>query len=60
MGRKHPRVETVVDYLTTSNLKGEIVKTRYLTEQTLLGQRIGDSDVCEVTIARGREIKGTK
>jgi len=52
-GRKHAKVETVVDMLTTKNLAGEVVKVRYVSEHDLMGQPVKDYDVCAVTIARG-------
>lgn len=52
-GRKNKTPHTVVDYLTTTNLKGEVVKTRYVSSHKFLGQEVFDYDVCEVTIARG-------
>lgn len=42
----------VVDFLTTRNMAGEVVKTTYVTAHTLMGQRILDRDVCETTIAK--------
>lgn len=43
---------TVVDYLTTTNSKGEIVKFCYVTEHEFLSQKVRDYDVCHVTIQR--------
>lgn len=42
----------VVDFLTTTNMAGEVVKTTYVTAHTLMGQKILDRDVCETTIAK--------
>lgn len=50
---KHPRVCTVTDVLTTTNLAGEVVKVRYVATHEFAGQTITDYDVCDTTIARG-------
>lgn len=50
---KAPRVCTVVDYHTTTNLAGEVVKERYVATHEFMGQIVTDYDVCAVTIARG-------
>jgi hypothetical protein len=50
---KHPRLCTVVDKLETYNSKGELVKTRYVSEHTFLGQTVTDRDVLDITILRG-------
>ena len=50
---KHPRVCTVVDYLTTTNSLGEVVRVRYVATHEFMGQTISDNDVCETTIAIG-------
>lgn len=42
----------VVDYHTTRNLAGEIVRERYVVAHEFLGQTITESDICETTIAR--------
>jgi hypothetical protein len=44
----------VVDKLETYNGKGELVKTRYVSEHEFLGQTVTDNDVVPVTILRGR------
>jgi hypothetical protein len=51
---KHPRLCTVVDKLDTYNSKGELVRTRYVSEHEFLGQIVTNSDVCRVTILRGK------
>ena len=51
---KHPKICTVVDRLETYNSKGELVKTRYVSEHEFLGQTVTDNDVVPVTILRGR------
>jgi len=51
------RLCTVVDYHVTTNLAGEIVRTRYVaTHAGPLGQTITDTDVAETTIARGNPV----
>lgn len=53
--RKHGKrqdIATVVDYLVTSNLAGEIVKTCYVAEIDFLGQKLVINDVCDTMIAR--------
>lgn len=52
-GGKAPKLCTVIDVLTTTNLAGDVVKVRYVAVHTFLGQLITDHDVCAVTIARG-------
>lgn len=44
---------TVVDVWVTTNLKGEVVRLRYVATHEFLGQTITDCDVLETTIARG-------
>lgn len=51
---KHPKVCTVVDKLETYNTKGELVKTRYVSEHDFLGQKVIDNDVTRSTILMGR------
>lgn len=50
---KAPRTCTVVDYLTTTNLAGEVVKVRYVATHEFMGQTITDRDVVATTIALG-------
>jgi hypothetical protein len=50
---KHPKECVVVDYLTTTNLNGDIVKQRYVAQHEFLGQVLTDYDVVETTISRG-------
>jgi len=52
-GRKIKQVETVVDIYKTYNSKGELVKTRYVSEHEFMGQKLRDYDVVAVTIKRG-------
>jgi len=51
---KNPKICTVVDKLETYNSKGELVKTRYVSEHEFLGQTVTDNDVVPTTILRGR------
>ena len=51
---KNPRTCIVVDRLETYNTKGELVKTRYVSEHEFLGQTVTDTDVVPTTILRGR------
>jgi hypothetical protein len=44
---------TVVDILKTYNSAGELVRIRYVSTHTFLGQTVMDTDVCETTIAMG-------
>ena len=50
---KHPHLCKVLNFITCTNLAGNIVKTYYETEHEFCGQRVTESDVCETTIARG-------
>ena len=52
-GRKHPRIETVVDVITWINLAGETVGIRYIATHEFMGQVITDKDVLHTTISRG-------
>ena len=49
---KRKDVETVIDILITTNLKGEIVKTRYVASHEFAGQTIIDNDIPLATIMR--------
>lgn len=51
---KNPKICTVVDKLDTYNSKGEVVKTRYVSEHDFLGQTVTDSDVARSTILMGK------
>lgn len=50
---KASRLCTVIDHMTVTNSKGEVVKTFYQASHDFCGQQVIDHDVCEVTIARG-------
>lgn len=50
---RHPKLCTVVDFLTTTNLAGEVVRERYVSTHEFCGQTIKDSDVLTTSIARG-------
>lgn len=56
-GDKHKRILTVIDYYTTRNLSGDIVKQAYVAGHELFGQTIIERDICETTIARGEILK---
>ena len=51
-GGKNKKVCTVVDHLTTTNSKGEVVSLRYVAMHWFMGQQMLDANVCETTIAR--------
>lgn len=50
---KAPRESVVVDQLTTTNSKGEVVRESYVTSHEFCGQQILGHDVCDTAIARG-------
>ena len=56
---KNPKICTVVDRLDTYNSKGELVKTRYVSEHEFLGQKVTNNDVARSTILMNKleEIK---
>jgi hypothetical protein len=56
-GDKHKRVLTVIDYDTTRNISGDIVKQRYVAGYEIAGHILIDSDITETTISRGEIIK---
>lgn len=41
---------TITDFLTTKNIHGEIIKTRYVATHDFLGQTVTDYDVTENSI----------
>ncbi len=45
-------VHTVVDQLTTTNARGDVVRRSYITEHQFCGQAVRDYDVSDTTIAR--------
>ena len=49
-GNKRKDVETVIDKLTTKNLAGEVIKTRYVCSHVFMGQTILNKDTLETTI----------
>lgn len=53
---KHPRHCTVIDRLTVTNDKGEIVETYYTAMHQFLGQIVLDTRVGDTTIAMGNPI----
>ena len=52
MHHKHPKKMEVIDILKTYNSKDELVKTVYLCEHELAGQKVL-SEECKTTILRG-------
>lgn len=50
---KRQDVCTVIDHLTITNSKGEIVAVRYITSHQFFGQIVIESEVLDTTIARG-------
>lgn len=50
---KHPKICTVTDFLTVTNLKGEIVKTYYESTHEFCGQTVKNHEVSKTTIAMG-------
>lgn len=46
------QLRTIVDIHQTFNSKGELVKIRYVTEHSFMGQKLTDYDVLETSIAR--------
>ena len=55
-GRKRKDIETVIDIYKTYNSKGELVKTRYVSEKEFMGQTLRDYDVLSTTIKIGLEL----
>lgn len=54
---KRKDVETVVDILTTTNSKGEVVSVRYVATHDFMGQTVTDSDIVGTTILRSEIIE---
>lgn len=52
---KRKDICTVVDFLTTTNSKGEIIKIRYVATHDFMGQTVTDYDVLEgsITMSHG-------
>lgn len=50
---KVKRLCTVIDKHTTTNLKGEIVRERYVSSHDFCGQKVIDSDVALCAIKLG-------
>lgn len=53
VGRKCPKIETVVDVLRTYNSAGELVDVKYVAEHEFMGQTVKDYSVVATTIKRG-------
>jgi hypothetical protein len=51
--RKYPYVCTVVDIHRTYNAAGVLVKVRYVATHDFCGQPVTESDIVDVTVARG-------
>lgn len=49
---KHPKEHTVVDYHTTTNMAGDVIKFMYIATHDFLGQSIKSEHV-HVTLQRG-------
>lgn len=50
---KSPRLCTVIDLMTTTNHKGDVVKAFYISSHEFMGQTIINHDVNDTNIARG-------
>ncbi len=55
---KRKDIYTVIDYLTTTNLKGEVVKVRYIANTDFMGQKLTDYDVIEGSITMSHGMLG--
>lgn len=54
---KRKDVETVVDILTTTNSKGEVVSVKYVATHEFMGQKVTDFEVANSTIQRAEIVK---
>jgi len=50
--KKRTDICTVVDYVVSYNMAGEIVNRRYIASHDFMGQSVVDHDVPEASIAR--------
>jgi len=50
-------IHEVIDYHITSNSRGEIIKERYVTSHSFMGQEIIKSDIPQATIDRSEIVK---
>ena len=50
---KVKRLCTVVDQLTLTNSKGEVLRRSYITAHEFCGQQVTEHDVPDATIAKG-------
>jgi len=50
-------IHEVIDYHITSNSRGEIIKERYVTSHSFMGQDIIKSDIPQATIDRSEIVK---
>ncbi len=53
VGGKNKQLCTITDILKTYNNAGELVKTRYVSTHTFMGQEVKRHDDTDVTVARG-------
>jgi hypothetical protein len=53
---KRKDVETVVDILTTTNSKGEVVGVKYVASHDFMGQKVTDFEVASSTIMRAEMV----
>jgi hypothetical protein len=51
---KRKDVETIIDILTTTDSKGDVVKIRYVALHNFCGQPVIDNDVLQSTITMGK------
>lgn len=56
--RKVKIIHTVVDFNTTYNIMGELVKERYVTSHDMCGQKVYNDDVVQTTIDMSTIIDG--
>lgn len=52
---REPKLCTITDVLTTTNLAGEVVAIRYVATHEFAGQTVTDHDVLETTVLMGRQ-----
>ncbi len=53
--RKHKQVETVSDVFKVYNSKDELVKIYYSATHEFCGQSVTRSDICQATVAMGKQ-----
>lgn len=47
------RICNITDFVTITNIEGEIIRTYYTSESDICGQTIKNDEVCHSTIERG-------